>query len=107
MNDAKAELPLNEYLAGQEKIKVLADGACQRILYGNYSRSYRSALDPIEDFRRARARENRAAWNHLFRGLVTERASLPLDSHFHTSNLDVRAWESKFFSNTNASRPLE
>ena len=68
---------MDEDLAREQKIEMLGHGSGERILDGNYGRSHRAVLDPIEDFRRASARNNRRPRQHLACSFVAEQPSSP------------------------------
>src|ERR1700680_1460920 len=61
VHDPQAEFFLDESLAGQKKVEVLRHRTRQGILDGDYRSPNGTSLQPLKDFRGARARDDRTS----------------------------------------------
>ena len=83
MANSQVKFAVDEYVTREQQVEVLSHRSGQRILDGNDGCLYRTALYPVEDLGRSRARHNRRARQHLACRLMTERAEFSLDRNFH------------------------
>jgi len=106
VNDAQAELALNEYLAGQEKIEVFPDRPGKRVFDRNDGSRDRPPLEAVKDVGRAGAGNNGFAWRHTTGSFVAEGTQFSLNSDFHEGKLAGARGESKWGNQFSAASRL-
>src|SRR5438105_10608997 len=62
---------------------MLAHRTGERVFDRNYRRFDCPVPQPLEYFRRTRARHHRTTWHHAERGFMAKTATLPLNGDFH------------------------
>src|SRR2546423_14191655 len=85
---------------------MFGNRSCERVLDRDNGDGNSAGLDQVENFNRARARNDGATLDHAPSGFVTEGPGFSLDGNFHSSKLAGRLYGKQILLEQQGVKPI-